>query len=106
MKTESGRVIHVVIADDHVLYRVGVKTALSAKKDIKIVGEADNGSHLLNLLKAIQPPDVILLDIQMPVMDGIVTLPEIRKLYKYQGYYANYDGGPKCGNKINGTGSQ
>lgn len=81
MKTETARVIQVVIADDHVLYRVGVKTALSSKKDIKMIGEADNGSHLLNLLKAIQPPDVILLDIQMPIMDGIATLPEIKKLY-------------------------
>lgn len=72
--------IKVIIADDHVLYRAGVKTALSSKKDIKIIAEADNGSHLLNLLKGIQP-DVILLDIQMPIMDGIATLPEIKKLY-------------------------
>jgi DNA-binding NarL/FixJ family response regulator len=61
-----------------VLYRAGVKTALSAKKDIKVIGEADNGMHLLNMLKMIQP-DVILLDIQMPVMDGIGALPEIKK---------------------------
>ena len=72
--------IKVIIADDHVLYRAGVKTALSSKKDIKIVAEADNGMHLLNMLKII-PVDVILLDIQMPVMDGIATLPEIKKLY-------------------------
>ncbi len=70
--------IKVLIADDHVLYRAGVKTALSSKKDIKIIGEADNGMHLLNMLKMIQP-DVILLDIQMPIMDGISALPEIKK---------------------------
>ena len=70
--------IKVLIADDHVLYRAGVKTALSTKKDIKIIAEADNGMHLLNMLKMIQP-DVILLDIQMPVMDGIGALPEIKK---------------------------
>ncbi|MCW3092437.1 MAG: DNA-binding response regulator [Ferruginibacter sp.] len=70
--------IKVLIADDHVLYRAGVKTALSSKKDIKIIAEADNGMHLLNMLKMIQP-DVILLDIQMPVMDGIGALPEIKK---------------------------
>ena len=80
MKQENGDVIRVIIADDHVLYRAGVKTALSSKKNIKIIAEADNGSHLLNLLKGIQP-DVILLDIQMPIMDGIATLPEIKKLY-------------------------
>jgi DNA-binding NarL/FixJ family response regulator len=70
--------IKVIIADDHVLYRAGVKTALSSKKDIKVIAEADNGVHLLNMLKMIQP-DVILLDIQMPIMDGISALPEIKK---------------------------
>jgi DNA-binding NarL/FixJ family response regulator len=70
--------IKVLIADDHVLYRAGVKTALSTKKDIKIIAEADNGMHLLNMLKSVHP-DVILLDIQMPVIDGIGALPEIKK---------------------------
>lgn len=70
--------IKVLIADDHVLYRAGVKTALSTKKDVKVIAEADNGMHLLNMLATVQP-DVILLDIQMPVMDGIGALPEIKK---------------------------
>src|SRR5688572_11181507 len=76
---ESGRVIKVAIADDHALFRAGVKTALSVKKDVELIAEADNGMQLLNLLKHIEP-DVILLDIQMPIMDGIQTLPEIRKI--------------------------
>jgi len=80
MKQETGDVINVMIVDDHVLYRAGVRTALSSKKDIKIIAEADNGAHLLSMLKGIQP-DVILLDIQMPIMDGIATLPEVKKLY-------------------------
>jgi DNA-binding NarL/FixJ family response regulator len=71
--------IKVIIADDHVLYRAGVKTALSAKKDIQVIAEADNGMHLLNLIRSI-PCDVILLDIQMPIMDGIAALPEIKKI--------------------------
>ncbi|MFN8245441.1 MAG: response regulator transcription factor [Ferruginibacter sp.] len=79
MKPESTEPIKVIIADDHVLYRAGVKTALSTKKDIKVIAEADNGMHLLNLIKNI-PVDVILLDIQMPIMDGIATLPEIKKI--------------------------
>src|SRR6476469_6034098 len=73
-------IIKVAIADDHALFRSGVKTALSVKKDVELVAEADNGMQLLNLLKHTEP-DVILLDIQMPIMDGITTLPEIRKLY-------------------------
>lgn len=73
------RPIKVAIADDHALFRAGVKTALAIKKDVELIAEADNGMQLLNLLKHIEP-DVILLDIQMPIMDGIQTLPEIRKL--------------------------
>lgn len=79
MKDESTEPIRVIIADDHVLYRAGVKTSLSTKKDIKVIAEADNGMHLLNLIKNIEA-DVILLDIQMPIMDGIATLPEIKKI--------------------------
>jgi DNA-binding NarL/FixJ family response regulator len=77
---ELNRAIKVVIADDHALFRAGVKTALSIKKDVELIAEADNGMQLLNLLRHIEP-DVVLLDIQMPIMDGIATLPEIRKLY-------------------------
>lgn len=79
MKNTDERPIKVAIADDHALFRAGVKTALSAKKDIDLIAEADNGMQLLHLLRHIEP-DVILLDIQMPIMDGIQTLPEIRKL--------------------------
>ena len=80
MNESMNEPIRVIIADDHVLYRAGVKTALSTKKDVKVVAEADNGMHLLTMLKMV-PADVILLDIQMPIMDGIATLPEIKKLY-------------------------
>ncbi|MBO9561338.1 MAG: response regulator transcription factor [Niastella sp.] len=73
------KVIKVAIADDHALFRAGVKTSLSSKRDVELIAEADNGMQLLNLLKHIEP-DVILLDIQMPIMDGIQTLPEIRKV--------------------------
>jgi DNA-binding NarL/FixJ family response regulator len=79
LRSDNAEPIKVIIADDHVLYRAGVKTALSAKKDVKVIAEADNGMHLLNMLKMI-PADVILLDIQMPIMDGITALPEIKKI--------------------------
>lgn len=79
MKNIDERPIKVAIADDHALFRAGVKTALSSKKDIELIAEADNGMQLIHLLRHIEP-DVILLDIQMPIMDGIQTLPEIRKL--------------------------
>src|SRR5437764_2005646 len=73
-------VIKVAIADDHALFRTGVKTSLVGRKDIQMVAEAENGMQLLNLLKHIKP-DIVLLDIQMPIMDGLTTLPEIKKLY-------------------------
>jgi len=81
-KPDVNKAIKVIIADDHALFRAGVKTALSIKKDVELIAEADNGMQLLNMLKHLEP-DVILLDIQMPVMDGIATLPEIRKLYPH-----------------------
>jgi len=80
MKTTEVGVIKVAIADDHHLFRTGVRTSLSTRKDIHMVAEAENGMQLLNLLKHVKP-DVILLDIQMPIMDGLATLPEIKKLY-------------------------
>ena len=69
MNEQGNQPIRVIIADDHVLYRAGVKTSLSTKSDIQVIAEADNGMHLLTLLKNIDA-DVILLDIQMPIMDG------------------------------------
>jgi DNA-binding NarL/FixJ family response regulator len=80
MKNQDSQVIKVAIADDHALFRAGVKTSLSMHKDIQMVAEAENGMQLLNLLKHIQP-DVVLLDISMPIMDGFATLPEIKKLH-------------------------
>lgn len=79
MKNPEDR-IKVAIADDHHLFRTGVRTSLSAYRDIHMVAEAENGMQLLNLLRHIRP-DVVLLDIQMPIMDGLATLPEIKKLY-------------------------
>ncbi len=80
MKNTDSTIIKVAIADDHALFRAGVKTSLSSRKDIQMIAEAENGMQLLNLLKHMTP-DVILLDIQMPIMDGLTTLPEIKRLY-------------------------
>ena len=77
---DTNSVIKVAIADDHALFRTGVKTSLQARKDIQMVAEAENGMQLMNLLKHIQP-DVVLLDISMPIMDGLTALPEIKRLY-------------------------
>jgi DNA-binding NarL/FixJ family response regulator len=79
MNTENTTRIKVLITDDHALFRTGVKASLSHYPDIEFIGEAENGMQLLNMVKFLHP-DVILLDIQMPIMDGIATLPEVKKI--------------------------
>ena len=79
MNTDNNGKIKVLITDDHALFRTGVKASLSHYPDIEFMGEAENGMQLLNLVKFLHP-DVILLDIQMPIMDGIATLPEVKKI--------------------------
>jgi DNA-binding NarL/FixJ family response regulator len=61
--------IRVVLADDHKIIRDGVKALIGHEKDIQVMGEAANGSELLDLL-AQQPTDVAVIDINMPGMDG------------------------------------
>lgn len=74
------RPIKIAIADDHAIFKQGIEAVLKFSPDLKLVINADNGAHLLDLIKHNQP-DVILLDLRMPVMDGIAVLPEIRKRY-------------------------
>jgi len=62
--------IHVLIADDHVLYREGVRKMLSVASEIEIVGEAASGEEAIARALALQP-DVILMDLKMPGVNGI-----------------------------------
>lgn len=70
-------IIKYIIADDHKIFRQGLKMALSSDHKLKCVGEAGDGKELLALLEKISC-DVILLDIKMPVMDGIQVIKIIR----------------------------
>ncbi len=79
MTTENSGKIKVLITDDHALFRTGVRSSLLQYDDIEFIGEAENGMQLLSLIKFLKP-DVILLDIQMPIMDGIASLPEVKKV--------------------------
>ncbi len=79
MNKDDNEKIKVLITDDHAVFRTGVKSSLSHYTDIEFIGEAENGVQLLHLINSLQP-DVILLDIQMPVMDGITTLPQVKKM--------------------------
>lgn len=73
-------VIKVVICEDHEIFRKGVIYSLSHKEDICFIGEADNGMKLMQLLKHCTP-DIILLDINMPIMDGKACLLKLKKDY-------------------------
>jgi DNA-binding NarL/FixJ family response regulator len=72
--------IKYIITDDHKIFRHGLKYALSDDTQLQYVGEAENGKELLELLKTTMP-DVVLLDLKMPEMDGIEAVKQIRPLY-------------------------
>lgn len=71
--------IKVLLVDDSAVIRGLMSKALSADGDIEIVGSAANGSMAIDMAKGLHP-DVIILDIEMPVMDGITALPELLKI--------------------------
>ncbi len=70
--------ISVIIADDQTLFREGIKDLLEDEKGIEVVGEAADGEEALRLVKKMRP-NVILLDIKLPHMDGIETTRQIHK---------------------------
>ncbi len=73
--------IRVAIADDHKIFRDGIRMALKDKEFLKIVWEAEDGKDLMHKLK-IKLPDVILMDIRMPEIDGINAISIIRKEFE------------------------
>ncbi|MFM2062860.1 MAG: hypothetical protein RLZZ507_2530 [Cyanobacteriota bacterium] len=72
--------IKVLLVDDQGLIRQGLKALLELEPDLEIVGEAENGEIAINLVEKLQP-NVVLMDIRMPIMDGVAATREIHKQF-------------------------
>ena len=70
--------IHILLVDDHAVVRQGLKMFLGLDPDLEVVGEAENGEEAILLTRELSP-DVVLMDLLMPVMDGITAIAIIRR---------------------------
>ncbi|PSB04013.1 response regulator transcription factor [Merismopedia glauca] len=71
--------IRLLLVEDQEIVRRGLKTLLETKPDLQVIGEASNGQQAIELMQSLQasPPDVILMDIRMPVLDGVTATQRI-----------------------------
>jgi len=74
------KTIKTILADDHKLFRKGLKLMCEEIPGISVIGEANNGHELLDLLNKKQP-DLILMDLRMPIMDGVEAIESIKSQY-------------------------
>lgn len=77
-QTGTTKKIRVLVVDDHAIIRKGIRAVLELVPDIDLAGEAENGAQAVELEKELDP-DVILMDLMMPEMDGIAAIKEIKK---------------------------
>lgn len=68
--------IRLLLVDDQTIIRQGLRSLLEAKPDLEVVGEAENGQQAITQVEALQP-DVVLMDVRMPVMDGVAATRQI-----------------------------
>ncbi|WP_282848817.1 response regulator [Microbacterium oxydans] len=68
--------IRVVLVDDQALFRAGIRMLIASQPDLEVVGEAGNGQEAIDVVRATRP-DVVMMDIRMPVMDGLTATAEI-----------------------------
>jgi len=73
--------INIILVDDQEIVREGIKMILSLDEEITILEEAENGKQLLEILNKIHP-DVILMDVRMPIMDGVQATKIVKEKYK------------------------
>ncbi len=78
----ASKIIRVLMVDDHAMMRIGLATFLQAFDDLELVGEASDGVEALELCDRLQP-DVVLMDLVMPGMDGVTATRAIRQKYPH-----------------------
>jgi len=79
-KGTGTRKIKILIADDHQLFREGLKRILNMEQDIEVIGECGDGIQVLEFCNR-QKPDVVLMDINMPVENGVVATERLRDIF-------------------------
>jgi DNA-binding NarL/FixJ family response regulator len=91
--TASGETIRILCVDDHPLVRKGIAAILHNQTDMQLVGEASNGEEAVDAYRQLKP-DVTLIDLKMPVMDGIAAVTAIRNEFPNARFIAltSYDG--------------
>lgn len=70
--------IRIVIADDHPIVRRGLRTVISTQTDMELVGEAENGKQVVQVVNVVMP-DLVIMDLQMPVQDGIAAIRDLEE---------------------------
>lgn len=75
--------INVILVDDQLIVREGIKMILSLDDEITIIKEAENGRQLLDILSEGYLPDVILMDVRMPIMDGVEAAKIVKEKYTH-----------------------
>src|SRR5919107_5973312 len=74
----ASKVARILIADDHALAREGLRTMLSGEEGIEVIAEANDGQQALALCRDFEP-DLVLMDVRMPVMDGLQATRKIKQ---------------------------
>ncbi|MBK8503584.1 MAG: response regulator transcription factor [Saprospiraceae bacterium] len=74
--------INIIIADDHQLFRDGMKALISSQPDFLIIGSVGTGQELMDALERDTLPDIVLLDLSMPVMDGFEVLRQVKGKFR------------------------
>src|SRR6185503_9582247 len=76
-EAKEGELIRIVIADDHPIFRDGLRKLLVLEDDFRVVAEAKDGKEVLEVLDEYQP-DILLLDLKMPGLDGLTALQKLQ----------------------------